>query len=137
MIFVDSNVIIDLLERDEHWFDWSRRQVSLAVGQGHTLIISAIVVAECAGRFADLADLTNTLNMLDIGVADLPLGAAFAAGCLFRQYRREQTDRRKILADFLIGAHAAYDGATLLTRDPHLYRRYFPELPLITPETAA
>ena len=39
-----------------------------------------------------------------------------------------------MLPDFLIGAHAVSLNAAVLTRDPAIYRRYFPELTLITPE---
>lgn len=40
-----------------------------------------------------------------------------------------------VLPDFLIAVHAIVLDQLLLTRDPALYRRYFPELSLITPET--
>jgi len=40
-----------------------------------------------------------------------------------------------VLPDFLVAAHAIVLDQPLLTRDPALYRRYFPELSLITPET--
>ena len=38
-----------------------------------------------------------------------------------------------MLSDFFIGAHAVIEGWSLLTRDPRLYRTYFPDLALITP----
>lgn len=37
------------------------------------------------------------------------------------------------LPDFFIGAHAATEGMTLLTRDAARYRSYFPRLDLIVP----
>lgn len=40
---------------------------------------------------------------------------------------------RRILADFLIGAHAASLGATLVTLDDTHYRTSFPALPLVVP----
>ena len=38
---------------------------------------------------------------------------------------------RRILADFLIGAHALEGGHTLLTLDDHLYRKAFPRLAVV------
>jgi predicted nucleic acid-binding protein len=38
-----------------------------------------------------------------------------------------------VLSDFLIGAHAEELNLPLLTRDPKMYRTYFPTLELITP----
>lgn len=54
-----------------------------------------------------------------------------AAGRAFQQYvarRRSQRDSgpRRILADFLIGAHALHRGFRLLTLDDRLYRAAFP-----------
>jgi predicted nucleic acid-binding protein len=120
VIFVDSNVIIDLLEPQGSWFAWSRDRIASGAAS-RRLVVNSIVVAECAPRFPTLDDL---------------LAAAFMAGRLFRNYRRASPERTKILADFLIGAHASQIGAELLTRDPRVYRRYFSDLTLITPETS-
>ena len=133
MIFVDSNVVIDVLERDSEWFGWSSAQIA-AAARDDVMAASSIVAAECAGRFADLVELTATFDAIEIVIEDLPLDAAFLAGRLFRSHRRVTSDRKKILADFLIGAHAAHAGQALITRDTRLYRTYFPDLPLITPE---
>ncbi|EYB68893.1 hypothetical protein DEIPH_ctg014orf0023 [Deinococcus phoenicis] len=40
---------------------------------------------------------------------------------------------RRILADFLIGAHALSLGATLVTLDDTHYRSAYPTLPLVMP----
>jgi len=58
------------------------------------------------------------------------------AGRAFRGYavrRRKQRDTgsRRIVADFLIGAHALEGGHSLLTLDDHLYRTAFPNLTLV------
>lgn len=134
MIFLDSNVIIDVLERDAAWFDWSAERIASAA-RDDIVAASSIVVAECAGRFSDLTQAVAAFSTLDIVIEDLPLEAAFVAGHLFRHHRRSTADRKRILADFLIGAHAKQAGKALITRDAELYRRYFHELPLIAPET--
>jgi len=58
-----------------------------------------------------------------------------AAGRAFQQYagrrRKQASGPRRILADFLIGAHAFVGGHRLLTLDDHLYRAAFPALGLV------
>src|SRR5207302_3822625 len=59
------------------------------------------------------------------------------AGRAFQQYvarRRKQLDSgpRRILADFLIGAHALHHGFRLLTLDDRLYRAAFPRLAVLS-----
>jgi predicted nucleic acid-binding protein len=59
-----------------------------------------------------------------------------AAGQAFQKYaarRREKpaSGPRRILDDFLIGAHASERGYRLLTLDDRLYRAAFPSLALI------
>lgn len=134
MILVDSNVIIDVLEPDPVWRLWSREQIASAAAAGRT-VVNTIIVAELASRFSSLTELETRLDGFDIAVEDIPLEAAFAAGHAFRDYRRGGRSRDRLLADFFIGAHAHLLGAKLLTRDPRFYQKYFPELPLIIPET--
>lgn len=63
----------------------------------------------------------------------IPWEAAFLAGKAFARYKRQGGTRRSPLPDFFIGAHAAVTGMTLLTRDPHRYRAFFPKLKIIAP----
>jgi len=49
------------------------------------------------------------------------------------EYRRAGGVRRSLLPDVYIGAHAAIEGLTLLTRDPGRYRKYFRALTIIAP----
>ncbi|WEK01656.1 MAG: type II toxin-antitoxin system VapC family toxin [Candidatus Sphingomonas phytovorans] len=134
MIFVDSNVVIDLLEENSAWSEWSRGEVLKGVA-ADKLMANLVVLAECAGHFGDLEEGLCYFEDVRIELMEIPAAAAFRAGAAHKLYRRSGGQQRSILADFLIGAHASALGARLLTRDRQRFVSYFPELTLITPET--
>ena len=134
MKMVDTNIVIDLLERDEKWFGWSLDALARA-GQEGPVSASVIVIGELALQIEGLADIHALLDGYGVAIAPLNDAAAYAAGMARRAYRLAGGSREKLLADFLIGGHAQSAGATLLTRDPRRYRSYFPSLALITPES--
>jgi hypothetical protein len=73
-----------------------------------------------------------------IGVEwELPEKVWRAAALAFQGYagrrkKQKETEPRRILVDFLIGAHAAVNGYRLLTLDAGLYRASFPKLITVT-----
>ena len=135
MILIDSNVIIDVVDRDPRWFNWSFENIDRA-GQAASLMINAVVVGEVAPSFSGLPEFRAAMANLLITIHDLNADAAYFAGQAFRRHceRRDIGTGKSILADFFIGGHAHAIGATILTRDPRFYRSYFPTVPLITPE---
>jgi predicted nucleic acid-binding protein len=133
VIFVDSNVLIDVLDRDPIWADWSAAQLHDAVGLT-SVAVSQIVVAEVGPQFDDLDAFAAVLTEFSIRIDPLTDEAAFVAGQAFRRHRRFREGPKSILADFLIGGQAAVAGGTILTRDPAVYSTYFPDVPLICPE---
>jgi predicted nucleic acid-binding protein len=130
-MMVDTNIVIDLLTPESPWFEWAVRTISRA-GGGEA---SAIVVGELAPKAEAVEGVVALLRSVRIGVVDLDREAAFRAGRAQLAYRAAGGTREKLLGDFLIGAHAQARKVPLATRDPRPYRRYFPELTLITPET--
>jgi predicted nucleic acid-binding protein len=135
VIFVDSNVLIDVFDRDPTWAEWSTRQLDDAMGR-EPVMITQIVVAEVGPRFAAIEPFIAALHALSITVDPLTDEAAFAAGEAFRRHRRYREGPKSILADFFIGGQAMVNGAKILTRDPAIYATYFPGVQLICPEKA-
>lgn len=131
-VLVDSNVLLDVLEEDTRWFDWSSTQLQKAADQG-TLIINPIIYAEISIGFQRIEELEELLSPDFFHRVPLPWEAAFLAGKCFLHYRKRGGTKWSPLPDFFIGAHAAVAGLTLLTRDAARYRTYFPTISLIAP----
>lgn len=135
MVLVDTNVLLDVLQDDPQWADWSLGQLR-ALSQVHRLLINPIVYAELSLAFESVTRLDATLQRMQLMVEELPRPALFLAGRAFLRYRREGGRKGNVLPDFFIGAHAAVAGHTLLTRDQRRYRSYFPRIPLVAPRSA-
>ena len=135
---IDTNVLIALWNRDDTLNASACSALDAALGKGR-LVISGTVFAEL------LAAPSRTEAFLDsfcrdTGIAvDWTLGERVwrAAGRAFqfhvaRRKRQHDPGPRRILADFLIGAHALENRFPLLTLDDRLYRVAFPRLALAT-----
>ena len=133
MLLVDTNVLIDVLEDDPAWADWSIAQLR-AQSQVHALAINPVIYAELSLAFDSVEALDAAVTGMALELAELPRPALFLAGKAFVRYRREGGTRHNVLADFFIGAHAAVQGWPLLTRDVRRYRNHFPTIRLIAPE---
>ena len=134
MLLVDTNVLIDVLEDDPAWADWSIRQLR-AQAQVHDLVINPIIYAELSLLFDSVAATDKAIDSMGLVLAELPRPALFLAGRAHVKYRQSGGTKSKVLADFFIGAHAAVSGCGILTRDDRRYRTYFPTVALITPDT--
>jgi len=129
---VDTNVLVDLLDEDLEWRDWSASMLERASRQGR-LVINPLVFAEVSVTFDTVEELDEALPPAYFAREPLPWSAAFVAGKAFATYRRRGGKRSALISDFYIGAHAAVAGYTLLTRDPERYRSYFSKLRIVAP----
>ena len=132
MILVDTNVLIDVLEDDPVWADWSIQQLRVQ-SQVHDLVINPIIYAELSQTFSTFEALDQVVTELGLLMQEVPRPALFLAGKAFVRYRKVGGGKNNVLADFFIGAHAAVKGLTLLTRDAKRYRSYFPSVELVVP----
>ena len=131
---IDTNVLIDVWGPAGKMTAWSSAAISACRREG-ALAINAIVWSELAPLIPDEASLRDAAAILKIERISLPWDAAFLAGLTHSRYRSAGGIRERTLPDFLIGAHAFVAGHRLLTRDPKRYRRYFPDLETIAPDT--
>ena len=131
-ILVDTNIFLDVLQRDRVWLQWSAQQLRLGQSGG-SLAINVVIYAELLGHPKFDFDLDAFLQQQAIEVADISRKAARAAAMAFREYRQRGGSKTGVLPDFFIGAQAQAEGWTLLTRDAARYKTYFPDIQLICP----
>jgi predicted nucleic acid-binding protein len=131
---VDTNIFIDLLGPATAHRVWSVGALETCLNEG-PVVLSAIVWSELAASPLSEAQLTAALGYLAPIRETVSLDVAFVAGKAHRRYRMSGGARERTLPDFLIGAQALVGKHRLLTRDGARYERYFPGLPLITPDT--
>ena len=133
MLLVDTNVLVDVLENDPEWADWSIAQLR-AQAKVHRLAINPIIYSELSLTFSTVEALDRTIDALDLALVEIPRPALFLAGKAFVRYRRQGGTRTNVLPDFFVGAHAAVAGYPLLTRDTRRYSTYFSDVKLLAPE---
>ncbi len=132
-VLVDSNIILDILTEDKHWFRWSSETLANCA-ETHSLVINPIIYAEVSIGFDRVEDVEMVLPASYFRRDPIPWEAAFLAGKCFVTYRRGGGKKSSPLPEFFIGAHAAVAQIPLLTRDVSRYRTYFPKLQLIAPD---
>ena len=135
MLLVDTNVLVDVLENDPTWADWSIGQLR-AQSRIHRLAINPVIYSELSLTFSTVEALDQTIDSLGLELLDLPRPALFLAGKAFVRYRRQGGTKSSVLSDFFIGAHAAVSRYPLLTRDTRRYSAYFPGVTLIVPDAS-
>lgn len=136
MLLVDTNVLVDVLEDDPEWADWSIGQLR-AQSKIHRLAINPVIYSELSLTFSTVEALDRTIDDLGLTMIEIPRPALFLAGKAFVRYRRQGGKKENVLADFFIGAHAAVSRYPILTRDTRRYASYFANVTLIAPEARA
>ncbi|HEY6769687.1 MAG TPA: type II toxin-antitoxin system VapC family toxin [Candidatus Sulfotelmatobacter sp.] len=135
---IDTNVIISLWDVDPVLSLAAETALEAGFRRGR-LFVAAPVFAELIAAPGRTEVFVSTfLEENGIGIdwnLDEPIWRS--AGRAFQSYaerRRRQHDggTRRLLADFLIGAHAQLRGHRLLTLDERLYRAAFPALKIET-----
>ncbi len=132
MVIVDTNVLVDVLEDDPDWADWSISHMR-RLSKIHELAINPVIYAELSLTFNTVDALDAVVSDLEVKFLEIPRPARFLAGKAFIRYRRRGGVKSNVLSDFFIGAHAAVMGCSILTRDTRRYAGYFPSIEVIAP----
>ena len=124
---VDTNVLLDLLNFRSPHHAQSREWLRAAYNQG-AVVVCDIVYAELVPAFGNRAALDGALRAINAATSPIDTTIAYEAGVRWMRYRRAGGPRTRVVADFLIGAHAQAAADRFLTRDRGFYASYFPEL---------
>lgn len=94
-----------------------------------------VVWAETLSVFPTERQFEHVMTELQVAFSPTPAQAAMRAGRLWRAARELKTPRReRVVADFLVAAHAVECADRLLTRDRGFYRAHFKGLVLVDPQ---
>jgi predicted nucleic acid-binding protein len=128
---IDTNILLDILIPNESFYEASAAAVQDSAAG--SLVICDVVYAELCIHFIIQGECDAFLESTDIRVQSLSREAHFLASRVWRTYRERGGKRSRILADFLIGAHAQHHATRLLSRDRGFYRELFPSLTVLDP----
>ena len=133
MIAVDSSVLLDVLGGDERFADASIASIGEALSIGEVVVCDA-VIAEVQAMLDTRETAMESLNTLGIRYLETTEQAAVRAGHMQRRFRDRGGRRERVVADFIIGAHALLQCGALITRDAGFFRDYFKGLKVIVPQ---
>jgi predicted nucleic acid-binding protein len=132
---LDANILSALWSK-EH----SAAAISKCLGEAKengSILIAGVVYAELlAFPNATEAFINEFCNRTGVMIDfEFRQAAWVEAGLRFAKYakrrRRAKDSPKRLLADFLVGAHALLQADCLLTLDPHRFNVDFPELRLV------
>ncbi len=129
---IDTNVLMDIFTADTKFAEKSAAALRNCLNKG-SVVACDIVWAETSSVFPDTSQFNSVINSLSIQFSPMNSSSAQLAGEFWQQYRKKGGSKSRIVADFLIAAHALLQCDCLLTRDKGFYRKYFKNLKIIDP----
>lgn len=130
---VDTNIFLDVLIPNPLFLESSKKALNDYCRRA-SLVVGEIVYAELATQFDDESLLKTFLVSTGIRQFSSNNQALWLASRSWKKYNNSKKEKsRRVLADFLVGAHAMTHADCLITRDKGFYRSYFQKLKIIDP----
>ena len=129
---VDSSVLLDAVTDAPEHAEAAERALRKAAAEGG-LVICECVLAEIRPAFRSAADIEEFLSDWELRFVPSSRESALLAGELFNTYLGRGGKGGRVIADFIIGAHASFHADRLLARDRGYLRDYFKRLKLLAP----
>ncbi|MDD5558687.1 type II toxin-antitoxin system VapC family toxin [Candidatus Methylomirabilis sp.] len=129
---VDTSVLLDVFGPDPIFGLRSGKAIRVCLAEG-SLVACEVVWAEIASFFPSTNVAQDVLSRLEVEFNPIELKTALLASRVWKTYRSRGGQRERMVADFLIGAHALSQADRLLTRDRGFYRTYFSRLRVLDP----
>lgn len=130
---VDSNILLDIFLDDKRFGKASAQALRICLNEG-AVLICGVVLVETMPLFRAPNDFYKALSLLNIKATTISMESFVAAASAWQVYRQSGGSRNRMVADFLIGAHAATECDRLLSRDRGFYRQYFKQLKVLEPQ---
>lgn len=129
---VDTSVLIDVFGADPRFGPGSANALRLCLNEG-AVVACAAVWSETRVAFASDEAFLQAMRTLEVSFSAPTEQAATLAGATCKRYRAAGGKRDRVIADLLIGAHAATQCDRLLTRDRGYTKKYFSGLVVLEP----
>jgi len=133
MIYIDTNIIIDVLDESSQKHEACRTALDNALATGPVFVCDA-VYAEASMGMDSMEQLDAVLATLNITRSAPRQSALFTAGRAFLRYKKEnEGPKNNVLPDFFIGAQALDENVPLVTSDVKRMAHYFEGLNIVEP----
>lgn len=129
---VDTNVLLDVFGADAKFGESSARALRRCIAEG-AIVACEVVWVEAGAAFSSADAFEEAMKTLGVGFSYVNELTVFAAARAWRGYRARGGKHKRVVADFLVGAHAMEQCDRLLSRDRGFYRECFKGLKLLDP----
>lgn len=129
---VDTSVLLDIFFNEPAFCPLSLEALRACLAAG-PVVACDVVWAEVRAVFGHDEAAGRALAGFPVTYSAIDARTASRAGAAWGVYRRAGGPRERVIADFLVGAHALEQADRLLTRDRGFHRPAFADLLIVDP----